>query len=565
MCTSFVKKILTLLIICILINSTLLIGQLKIYRQDIIVKQIGVVGNNSVRIRRDPASGLLYIVENTGNINRVDFKPDGTVGFTTVYKKSDHGLNAPLGIAFGKDGTMFLVGNDSTSQLGTATIVKGVPVTPGSENRVWSLLAKTVLYRYGNVYNHRMSGIVVDPTGNYIYVNSGACTDHGELRDGFRESGLTSIILKLPVNGENIILQDDRDWLRSNGYLFAEGIRNTFDMAYSANLDLFGVENSDDRDDPDELNWLREGRHYGFPWRIGGNNTPQQFTPYNPRTDPLLNPGAWGGGNLYVTYSNDPTYPKPPEGVAFTEPVLSSGPDADKFRDTLTGTVKDASALGVMIPTFTGHRSPDGIVFDRDSVLSPGLRGCAFVISVSNSNLLPALKDTAQDLLQVDLTKKNDNYTARITRLISGFNSPLGIELIGNVLYILETGLEAPNKAPKLWQITLPKSGAVSVQNSTGLPPNFKLNQNYPNPFNPTTTIKYSIPVDPATAGQHAVSVQLKIFDILGREVVTLVNEEKTPGEYQIKFDGTNLSSGVYFYLLHAGDFAETKKMTLIK
>jgi hypothetical protein len=92
----------------------------------------------------------------------------------------------------------------------------------------------------------------------------------------------------------------------------------------------------------------------------------------------------------------------------------------------------------------------------------------------------------------------------------------------------------------------------------------FELSQNYPNPFNPSTTIKYSI--------QKYSNVTLKVFDILGREVSTLVNKEQTQGNYEIEFDGSDLTSGIYFYRLQvypavsgAGDYVETKKMILLK
>ena len=96
---------------------------------------------------------------------------------------------------------------------------------------------------------------------------------------------------------------------------------------------------------------------------------------------------------------------------------------------------------------------------------------------------------------------------------------------------------------------------------TTGIPATCKLSQNYPNPFNPSTTIKYSIPVETT---RRVVST-LKIYDILGREVATLVNEEKDGGNYEVKFDGTNFTSGVYFYTLRSGNFVQTKKMLLIK
>ncbi|HXX65281.1 MAG TPA: T9SS type A sorting domain-containing protein, partial [Bacteroidota bacterium] len=393
--------------------------------------------------------------------------------------------------------------------------------------------------------------------GDSIYVNSGAATDHGELREGNREVGLTSVLLKLPVNGQNILLQDDREWLRTNGYLYAEGIRNTFDMAYAGNGDLFGVDNSGDRDDPDELNWIREGHHYGFPWRMGDDITPQQFTPYDPRKDPLLNPLAWGGGNLYVTFSNDSTYPPPPANVTFDDPVPSSGPDADDFRDTTTGAVQHASMLGLKIATFTPHRSPDGIVFDRDSLLSGDLKGGAFVISLSTSGPLVALGDTSQDLVLVAMTKSNDAYSATVTRLFSGFNSPLGIELDTNRLFVLETGLEAYNPSPKLWEIILPMSSTTAIAPKGELPNDFSLRQNYPNPFNPSTTIQYALP-------QYS-RVTLSVYNTLGQLVLTLINSEEQAGYHEVKFDGKGLSSGVYFYKIVAGGFVQTKKLLLTK
>ena len=89
------------------------------------------------------------------------------------------------------------------------------------------------------------------------------------------------------------------------------------------------------------------------------------------------------------------------------------------------------------------------------------------------------------------------------------------------------------------------------------IPKKFSISQNYPNPFNPVTKINYSIP--------RTSSVSLKIYDILGREIKTLVEEVKVAGYYEINFDGSNLSSGVYFYRIQAGGFVETKKLILMK
>ena len=110
----------------------------------------------------------------------------------------------------------------------------------------------------------------------------------------------------------------------------------------------------------------------------------------------------------------------------------------------------------------------------------------------------------------------------------------------------------------------------VSVKGETEIPNNFYLAQNYPNPFNPTTKIKYTIPTPPVSSplvkGRTKEGfVTLKVYDVLGNEIATLVNEEKPAGEYGVEFDGTGLSSGVYFYQLRAGSFVETKKMVLMK
>jgi len=88
-------------------------------------------------------------------------------------------------------------------------------------------------------------------------------------------------------------------------------------------------------------------------------------------------------------------------------------------------------------------------------------------------------------------------------------------------------------------------------------PKEFKLEQNYPNPFNPTTTIQYQLPQD--------ARVTLKVYDILGSEVTTLVNEEQEAGYKEVQFNGNGIASGMYVYRLQAGDFVSTKKMMLLK
>ena len=97
----------------------------------------------------------------------------------------------------------------------------------------------------------------------------------------------------------------------------------------------------------------------------------------------------------------------------------------------------------------------------------------------------------------------------------------------------------------------------TNVEDNTNTPMNFSLSQNYPNPFNPSTTINYQL-------AEHS-KVILKVFDILGREVTVLVNEEKAAGRYNIIFNASKLASGVYLFQLRAGEFSQTRKMILLK
>ncbi len=98
----------------------------------------------------------------------------------------------------------------------------------------------------------------------------------------------------------------------------------------------------------------------------------------------------------------------------------------------------------------------------------------------------------------------------------------------------------------------------IGINNiSSSAPEDFILYQNFPNPFNPVTDIRYSLNVNSF--------VSLKVFDILGKEVSELVKEKQTVGKYAVKFEGSNLPSGIYFYRIEADKFNSTKKMLLVK
>lgn len=104
---------------------------------------------------------------------------------------------------------------------------------------------------------------------------------------------------------------------------------------------------------------------------------------------------------------------------------------------------------------------------------------------------------------------------------------------------------------------TLLQGPVVGVNEEVQRPLTFALRQNYPNPFNPVTTITFDIP--------YPTSIVLRLFDILGREVTTLVNEEKPAGTYAERWDASGVSSGVYFYTLRAGSFVQTRKLMVVR
>ena len=114
------------------------------------------------------------------------------------------------------------------------------------------------------------------------------------------------------------------------------------------------------------------------------------------------------------------------------------------------------------------------------------------------------------------------------------------------------------NVGTKIFVDDLSWGGTTDITNpSQQIPQEFNLEQNYPNPFNPTTSIQYAV-----SSRQF---VSLKVYDVLGNEVATLANEYREAGRYEVEFDASSLSSGIYFYRLQAGDFVQTRKMILMK
>jgi photosystem II stability/assembly factor-like uncharacterized protein len=119
----------------------------------------------------------------------------------------------------------------------------------------------------------------------------------------------------------------------------------------------------------------------------------------------------------------------------------------------------------------------------------------------------------------------------------------------------------------EIWYSILSPTTGITKNNGE-IPSKYNLYQNYPNPFNPSTTIKIDVPDIPLSRGvpaEQGVSVKLILYDILGRDIATLVNQYLKPGTYEITWDGSNYTSGIYFYKIIIGSYSETKRMVLLK
>lgn len=470
---------------------------LRVRDPRITTRWIGTVADPSraCRLVKDPRDQVLYYLTLGGGIYRLEIRPgEGQSVSHRVADASQHGETSTMGFDIGPDGTFYLVANRVSAVdngMTTARILRG-EVIPGSDARRWSLVAHTADYpRSKSAFDHLFNAVKISPDGRTLYLNSGSRTDHGEVQSGegqfpgLREDALTASIFRVPSDASDLLLPHDRAALKAEGMLFCEGVRNTFDLRFSPDGELFGAENGPDRHMSDELNWLREGRHYGFPWRMGGAANPQQFADYDPATDLLLDPRFHAVG--LGLYQNDPTYPPAPG--AMTEPIQNIGPDADSFRDPLDGVIKDASDLGLPLSTFSAHRSPLGIVFDETRRMAAPYQGDAFVMGYMDGDENGAayagpFMDASEDLLHLHLIKQGDSYQTTVTKVVTGFNNPIDAEVIGNRLYVISFGTPFA-----IYEVTFPEAPSVEL----GMPI--------------STPLGFVIPMTARTQRAHALQV----------------------------------------------------------
>jgi hypothetical protein len=199
---------------------------------------------------------------------------------------------------------------------------------------------------------------------------------------------------------------------------------------------------------------------------------------------------------------------------------------------------------------FTLHILKNNISFDgTNSIVST---------SIDTSNSWNGFFVTWQDFLSIDtslaIISRDENYQIPYTDFLRLKPTSQFVDAG------IDVGIPYFGEAPDIGAF---ENGSITnIETEKTILNEFALLQNYPNPFNPTTTIKYTI----ANVGsKNFHSVQLIVYDILGKKIITLVNDQKQAGVYEVKFDASRLSSGIYFYKLSVGNFISTRKMIFIK
>jgi hypothetical protein len=390
----------------------------------------------------DPVGKVVVVIKQNGQMQ--SFDPNvalpttaSTTPVTTLkaYDSGGYAANDPYGdhrgIVFGPDGALYVLAAAGGNNPVGVNIKKGA-LNGAGPARTWTNLVTTSMgFPAGHTdYDHTFSGIAISKDGMNLYFSSGSRTEHGEVENNLREVPLSSAIFKVSTTTPTDLKNTD-DGVKP--YMFADGTRNTFDLAFNADGDLFGTENGPDIDLPDEVNFLEQGKHYGFPWRFGAVDSPVLDPAYTPTGDKRLNGGF--GAVKNGTYKYDAGFMAKPAGVTFTDPVINQGPDAINARaDRNADPVATPNLAGI-----TGHRSPLGLSFDTAGALCGDYNKAGFMLSYG-ALVAAALGDGGEDLVMLQMTKANGTYTMKAKQLATGIKTPMDSVMVGNKLFTVGYG-----------------------------------------------------------------------------------------------------------------------------
>ncbi len=289
----------------------------------------------------------------------------------------------------------------------------------------------------------------------------------------------------------------------------------------------------------------------------------------NAYVDPYERPLSQGGGNRDVTFNGDELLELSP---FYYDDVLPGYvvPEGQSIEITFNVDMTVAADADQQVPTFNSATDTVWWVCEQ-----PAFVWTQDWEDTDNMKVL-MLEDSDGDMIYSGTLTVNGpswngfEYRYAFTQDGSFNHEPGGYgDFAYRVRYVGQDGDRSfvqPYSAPTdTWSTVEDKSdqselhpdGYTDVREVEQIANSFKLEQNYPNPFNPTTLIKFNIPSDN--------KVVVKVFNLVGEEVSTLVNSELSSGSYEVKFNASNLSSGIYFYSIQAGNYSQTKKMMLLK
>ena len=256
---------------------------------------------------------------------------------------------------------------------------------------------------------------------------------------------------------------------------------------------------------------------------------------------------TWGTSTACLAARRTAAY-----GIVGNKLIIMAGYNAAFYKNVQIGTINSATSItwasGPDVPGVkTGSSRPGGIGVGERFYFVPGETTPApypvdsiFVFNVTTNTWLPDAYTGR------GAAGTGSNYWDAVSSWTAG-SGKVKIFIAGGAL----------NTAyPGLYTLQVDNCTVLNVT-GTETPVSYNLSQNYPNPFNPVTKINYALPKQGL--------VSMKVYDILGKEVATLVNEVKNAGNYSVEFNASNLSSGIYFYKISVNGFSEVKKMTLIK
>jgi hypothetical protein len=442
------------------------------------------------------------------------------------------------------NGPDIFAGTDSNGVLISTNNGLNWSQTPLNSHRVTSLALIA-----GNLYAGTCYSALNINSGVYVSTNNGLTWTHTSLKSRF--------VKTIYANGQNIFAGSDGLFYSSdNGLSWIAkefpATSNILSFSGSDSIMLLGCNNYD------VYLSTNFGQNWSFNSSSGGN--PNSFLINGPRFLAGKSMGIYLSTNYGVNWNNVIV-----SGAVNAFAVLGSNIFAGRYNGVLISTNNGSSwnptAASIIYPVFSlavkgstvfAGTQGGGIYYSTNNGVAwvQTLNGeTVYSLAVNGGNVIAGTFDGGVYISTndgVSWVQRNEGLTDRLI----------------NSLFIDSGYLYAGTGGASVWR--RPISEIVGFENVGNLiPGKFNLSQNYPNPFNPATKIKFELPS--LSRSKSSIPVKLVIYDLSGREVATLVNEELKPGSYEAEWYAPGFSSGVYFYRLISGDYIESKKMVLIK